>query len=140
MTYPYLLKSNTPNDGSESVLIPNLVTTNQARVKVKASNNIFFSINPVDFTVTHTSGIQQISWHNDINIFPVPASKTLYITSANNMKYDVQITNAVGQKLFGQAFSKQLEIPVENFAAGVYYLQMADAVSGEKLVRPIVIK
>ncbi|HTM66428.1 MAG TPA: zinc-dependent metalloprotease family protein [Flavipsychrobacter sp.] len=140
MTYPYLLKSNTPNDGSESVLIPNLVTTNQARIKVKASNNIFFNINPVDFTITHTSGIQQISWHNDVNIFPVPASKTLHITSTNNMKYEVQITNVVGQKLFLKLFSKQLEIPVENFADGVYYLQMTDAVSGEKLVRPIVIE
>jgi hypothetical protein len=55
------------------------------------------------------------------------------------MKYEVQITNVVGQKLFLKLFSKQLEIPVENFADGVYYLQMTDAASGEKLIRPIVI-
>jgi predicted SnoaL-like aldol condensation-catalyzing enzyme len=45
-TFPYLLAGNTPNDGSESVLIPNVFTDNaSARIKVKGSGNVFFDLN-----------------------------------------------------------------------------------------------
>ncbi|RAJ77269.1 putative secreted protein (Por secretion system target) [Chitinophaga dinghuensis] len=45
------LVASTPNDGSESVTIPNTPTTN-ARIKVEAVGNIFFDISNVDFTIT----------------------------------------------------------------------------------------
>ena len=50
-TYPITLVSGTPNDGSQSVLIPNN-TTSTARIKVKASNNIFFDISNQNFTIS----------------------------------------------------------------------------------------
>jgi hypothetical protein len=49
-TYPILLASNVANNGSASVLVPNISTT-QARVKVKAANNIFFDISNQNFTI-----------------------------------------------------------------------------------------
>ncbi|HFA51197.1 MAG TPA: T9SS type A sorting domain-containing protein [Bacteroidetes bacterium] len=49
-TYPVTLASNTPNDGSQTVAIPNNPTT-QARVMVKGANNIFFDISNTDFTI-----------------------------------------------------------------------------------------
>jgi hypothetical protein len=49
-TWPITLVSNTPNDGSQAVLIPAGQTT-QARVKVKASGNIFFDISNTNFTI-----------------------------------------------------------------------------------------
>ena len=50
LTYPTLLAASTPNDGSQSVVVPNLPTT-QARIKVKASSNIFFDISNQNFTI-----------------------------------------------------------------------------------------
>lgn len=44
------LISGTPNDGSESILIPAGVT-NQGRIKIECANNIFFDINNVDIAV-----------------------------------------------------------------------------------------
>ncbi|MEI7635189.1 MAG: choice-of-anchor D domain-containing protein [bacterium] len=49
-TFPYLLTSNTPNDGSEDVALPQ-VTTTQARIKVEAMNNIFWAMSDANFTV-----------------------------------------------------------------------------------------
>ena len=49
-TYPDTLLVNTPNDGKAVVLLPN-VTTNQARIKVKGSNNIFFDISNTNFSI-----------------------------------------------------------------------------------------
>ena len=50
-TFPNLLVAGTPNDGSASVLVPNLPTS-QARIKVKASNNVFFDISNANFGIT----------------------------------------------------------------------------------------
>lgn len=49
-TFPYLLAANTPNDGSQSVTLPSVATT-QARIKIEAVNNVFFDISNVDFTI-----------------------------------------------------------------------------------------
>jgi hypothetical protein len=50
-TWPITLASNTPNDGSESVIIPNNQGST-ARVKVEAVGNIFFDISNVNFTIS----------------------------------------------------------------------------------------
>ncbi|MFT5130824.1 MAG: subtilisin-like proprotein convertase family protein, partial [Rhodothermales bacterium] len=50
-SYGMTLASNTPNDGSEAVSIPNLNST-AARIKVQPVGNIFFDISNANFTIT----------------------------------------------------------------------------------------
>lgn len=54
LTYPITLKSNTPNDGSEDIIIPDNPTTN-ARILVEAADNIFYNINNVNFSIFPTA-------------------------------------------------------------------------------------
>ncbi len=49
-TFPTVLQASTPNDGTQTVSIPN-VSTSTARIKVEAVGNIFFDINDVNFTI-----------------------------------------------------------------------------------------
>lgn len=59
LNFPVVLVSSTPNDGSQTVTIPNIGTI-KARVKVEAIGNIFFAINTVNFKVNNnpaTTGI-----------------------------------------------------------------------------------
>ena len=49
-TWPITLASATPNDGSQSVTLPNLSTT-LARIKIEAIDNVFFDISNVNFTI-----------------------------------------------------------------------------------------
>lgn len=50
-TYPTVLVENTVNDGSQSIIVPSLATEN-ARIMVKADDNIFFAVNDADFSIT----------------------------------------------------------------------------------------
>ena len=50
VTYPHVLAAATANDGSESVVLPNVATT-KARIKVEAVGNVFFDISATDFTI-----------------------------------------------------------------------------------------
>jgi subtilisin-like proprotein convertase family protein len=53
-TFPIILASNVPNNGSYDIVIPNNPTAN-ARIMVAASNNVFFNVNAVDFTIQENS-------------------------------------------------------------------------------------
>jgi hypothetical protein len=50
LTYTYVLTSSTPNDGSETVTFPDIITT-RARVKVEAVGNVFFDVNHSNFSI-----------------------------------------------------------------------------------------
>ncbi|MGB1270286.1 MAG: reprolysin-like metallopeptidase, partial [Flavobacteriaceae bacterium] len=53
-TYPYTLLSNTPNDGSEQIEIPNQITST-ARIMVEAADNIFYDISNTNFSIVAPS-------------------------------------------------------------------------------------
>jgi trimeric autotransporter adhesin len=44
-SFPIILKSNTPNDGFEDIIVPNNLT-HTGRIKVEAIGNIFYTLNP----------------------------------------------------------------------------------------------
>jgi hypothetical protein len=49
-SYPYMLKENTPNDGSQLVLLPN-VNSNQVRIRVEPVDSGVFDISDADIIV-----------------------------------------------------------------------------------------
>lgn len=56
MTYPYTILANTPNDGSETFIVPNLVTCN-GRFLIEPINNVFFSINESPIIITSNNSL-----------------------------------------------------------------------------------
>jgi len=49
--YPMVLAADTPNDGSQAVILPD-IATDRARIRVSCHGNVFFDISDHDFTLT----------------------------------------------------------------------------------------
>ena len=48
-----VLLASTPNDGSQQVMLPNVLTT-RGRLKIQPLNNVFFALNSANFTLSGT--------------------------------------------------------------------------------------
>ena len=58
ITFSTVLAANTANDGSEDIAVP-AISTQKARIKVEAADNIFFTINTVDFAI---ESVLPVTW------------------------------------------------------------------------------
>ena len=67
LTYPTVLSASTPNDGTESVTLPDLQTTT-ARIKVEAVGNYFFDINDANFAITGTNAAPTVNAGPDASV------------------------------------------------------------------------
>jgi Metallo-peptidase family M12B Reprolysin-like/Secretion system C-terminal sorting domain len=53
LTFPTVLATATPNDGTEAITVPNIAAP-YCRVMVKPTGNIYYDINPVSFAIGYT--------------------------------------------------------------------------------------
>jgi hypothetical protein len=54
ITFPIVLADNTPNDGSQSIVLPN-ISSDSARIQIKAEGNIFFDVSNEPFLIRPVS-------------------------------------------------------------------------------------
>lgn len=60
LTFPTVLAANTPNDGSEPVVLP-LTPTATARIKIEPVGNYFFDISDTNFTITTAPAMRVVA-------------------------------------------------------------------------------
>ncbi len=87
----------TPNDGSQTITLPNTATSN-ARIKVKCSNNVFFDINNADLRIAPSGAtcVEQVS-AGDMSSNAPWTENAIYSIIANVGEYH----NAVGSAWIG---------------------------------------
>lgn len=91
-TYPIILKEATPNDGSESILVP-VSYTSTARVKVEAADNLFFDISNANFQITSiTAPVQVFPPNNAINQLTSISLRWVSVNGA--LRYSLQVSTS----------------------------------------------
>lgn len=92
-TFPTVLIASTPNDGSQTVTIPN-TPTSTARIKVEAVDNIFFDISNTNFTITAGSSCSSPTGLSSSGITSSAATVS-WTSVSGTVSYDVDYkTNA----------------------------------------------
>jgi hypothetical protein len=87
-SFPIILAESTPNDGSHTITVPN-VATSQARIKVEAVGNIFFDVNDANFTIVQVpSGRRFVDFDGDgktdLSIFRPNNGQWWYLRSSDS--------------------------------------------------------
>jgi len=103
-TFDIIIKQNTPNDGSELIEIPNNLT-DQGKIKIKASNNIFFQFNRSNIIIRE------------------PATPGFYLDFAEN-NFDVCLPEKVEVDILGtsfQSFDTDVFLELLDVPQGVSY-------------------
>ncbi|MBQ0117380.1 MAG: T9SS type A sorting domain-containing protein, partial [Flavobacterium sp.] len=123
------LAANTPNDGSQVVTIPTLSTpTNQARIKIEAVGNIFY-------TVSKAFSIDTVASNNDFefadfNLYPNPTFDTvnLSFTSTSGNDISMELFDIRGRKLNTYSIentgSIDQVIDLSTYNTGVYLIKI----------------
>lgn len=78
-------------------------------------------------------GIEELVRGVDYQIYPNPATETIFVETADGTERMVQLFNLIGQPVFNGSFNEKIEIPVGALAKGVYFLTM-DGANVERVV------
>ncbi|KAF2341092.1 zinc-dependent metalloprotease [Flavobacterium tistrianum] len=95
VTFPIVLASNTPNDGSETILVPEIDASTNCRLLIEPVNNIYYAINSKPFAVGYTVSTSCSSYNfgggysTDVN---VNVNKTVSVPSSSGLVSDVNVS------------------------------------------------
>jgi hypothetical protein len=133
LTYSLVL-AGTPNDGLETVVMPNLlVSSTTCRVKVEAVGNIFFDLNDKNFTISVITGLNSVVGANSIGLqlYPNPFSSSVKIDINGNSNLEVSKTVINVYDIIGNIVRTEAVKLTENFSK-VY--DFSDLANGSYIV------
>ena len=138
-TWPFILASNTSNDGSESIVVPNFAS-DWARVKVKGAGNVFFDLNDEWIQikkVVSPSGIENYD-ESLISIYPNPSQGEFDIHLSQNKEIGkIEIVNSVGQTVYEDMIGSNKTHLNTNLSQGVYFVKIQ--VDNKHIVKKIIV-
>ena len=142
LTFPTILAAATPNDGNQTVTIPNLPSTN-CRIIVEAVGNIFYAVNSTPFAITGTFSNTAFAFDN-LSIAPNPTNGefTIQFTSPNSDAVKIYITDLRGRKIFENVFNNESlfieKINLTTVEKGMYLVQIFNG--DNKITKKIIIE
>ena len=143
VTFTTLL-ANTPNDGSESVLIPlDFTDSNNCRILIEAAENIFYTVSSNTFSISGVQSTEEFGL-NDFVLYPNPSKGnfTLNFNSASSNPIDVAVYDMRGRQIFAKSIDNagviSENINIEGAQAGVYLVTVQDG--NRKEVKRVVVE
>jgi len=154
-TYPYTLVEGTPNDGSAFVSVPN-ISTDDARIRVQAANNIFFDISEEDFDIEEATvpgyAMQVSPVTFPLLCLPGDEDVSIDVATSSLLGYDSLLAvDLAGDLPLGASFNFEadtiragenttlnLNIPVQAPGRDTFELQLrAVSADGDTTLRPV---
>ncbi len=121
ITWTTLLTA-TPNDGSETITIPNILTSS-GRIMIKGSNQIFFDINNANISVktSDDKSTDANSSSTEIKMYPNPVKDILTLTNTSNEEYKIYDMSG---RLVSAGNLESGTVNVNKLTNGIYVIQV----------------
>lgn len=130
VTFPTVLSASTPNDGSESLTIPNGINSTNCRIKIEAVNNLFYSVNSTKFSISSSLSSDSFEFEG-FKLYPNPNKGSFNIelfTSSNRIS--VNVHDISGRLVYDKSFSNlgtfSQNIELGKVQSGVYLVSISD--------------
>lgn len=142
LNFTEVLAANTPNDGSQTVIIPGGIFSNECRIKIEAVDNIFYAINKEGFTI-HQLNIPEQAFTDSFIIYPNPNKGTFNLEIAKNFTHkNVQLTifDISGRKIYKKQLNNAeniIPINLNQVSQGIYLVEISS--NNLKLLKKIII-
>ncbi|WP_426478555.1 reprolysin-like metallopeptidase [Chryseobacterium sp. CBSDS_008] len=115
------LLTATPNDGSQTITIPDILT-NSGRIMIKGSNHIFFDINNANISVKASDDKPtDENSSTEIILYPNPVKNILTLTHTSNEEY--KIYDMAGRLVSGGNLESGT-VNVNKLTSGTYVIQI----------------
>jgi len=119
-TFPVVLASQVPNNGSFQVQVP-FVNTSTARVMVEGDGNIFFDINDRNFTIGITS-VNEAMAAFPVSVSPNPANGSFDIqVSESKYEYALVLLDLKGKSVMELPMIRPItSVDISSLSKGLY--------------------
>ena len=128
LSFDKVLAESVPNTGSYTFSVPaGLGNTSQARIMIKAIDNVFLAVNSANFTIESTLGTIEENQKETFTISPNPSKGIITIDlaeSANNAQ--LKVVDIVGRTVYTSKLnaSKSQQINLSHLINGVYIISL----------------
>lgn len=142
-TFPTVLATGVLNNGSATVVLPNIASST-CRFMVKASANIFFAVNSTNFAITAAPMANEEFNLANFSLYPNPnkGSFTVQFDSSSTNAIDIAVHDLRGRSIFERKYSNtglfSQNIELNGMQTGVYLVTIKDG--DKKVVKKIVIE
>ncbi len=143
LTFTTVLSGSTPNDGSETITVPNNINATNCRLIVESVGNIFYAANTVNFAVAQTLGNEDFELKG-FAMYPNPnkGNFTVQFDSDSQNKINIQVFDMSGRTIFDKSYGNSglflQNIQLNNTQAGIYLLNVNDG--NKKTIRKIILE
>ncbi len=147
LTYPFTLASATTNDGSQTIVVPNIgpILSSTARIMVEANNNIFFAINSTNFTVQEgTASVNDFAF-DGFNLYPNPSNGNfkLQFNIESNDAVKLRMYDLSGRTIYMKNYKNaptffDEDISVGSISKGIYLLKISNG--NKQTTRKLIIR
>ncbi|KFC20053.1 reprolysin-like metallopeptidase [Chryseobacterium sp. FH1] len=128
-----------PNNGSASVVLPNL-SVNNARIMIKAVNNVYLAVNSSPFRIKEVLAVSEAAFNKGFTIYPNPAKGEVNISLKNVAKGAAyQILDLSGKLISnGSLENDKTQLNISTLKTGTYRIVISN--NGETTSKNLIVK
>ncbi|MBK9482756.1 MAG: T9SS type A sorting domain-containing protein [Bacteroidetes bacterium] len=139
-TWPALLASAVPNNGSKVVTLPNADVT-WGRIKVKGNGNVFFDLNDKWISlkkVNYPAGVSDMQEH-EVTLYPNPNHGQFTIELPKNIsEAQIDVVSSLGSTVYTNTVKNNTPITIDNISKGIYFVKVN--LGSKNVVKKIIVE